>query len=87
MPNLILHNGKFITQDPDFSQVTALAIREDRVLALGADAEIRALARPHTRLIDLEGYLVLPTDRRASSLSQMGARAPPVAADGYGLAI
>ncbi|MDD3826294.1 MAG: amidohydrolase [Anaerolineae bacterium] len=60
MPSLILYNGKFITQDLDFPQVTAVAIRQDRFLALGDDAEILTLAGPHTRSIDLEGHLVLP---------------------------
>jgi predicted amidohydrolase YtcJ len=60
LPNLILCNGKFVTQDPNCSQVTALAVREGRFLALGSDAEIGALAGPSTRLIDLGGHLVLP---------------------------
>jgi predicted amidohydrolase YtcJ len=60
MPSLILYNGKFITQDPHFPQASALAIREGRFLALGGDDEIRALARPHTRSIDLDGHLALP---------------------------
>jgi len=60
MPNLILYNGKLFTQDFDFPQVTAVAIGDGRFLAVGDDAEIRALAGPHTRLIDLGGCLVLP---------------------------
>ncbi|HSJ55302.1 MAG TPA: amidohydrolase, partial [Anaerolineae bacterium] len=35
-------------------------IREDRFLALGDDAAIRAMARPHTRVIDMEKRRVLP---------------------------
>jgi len=60
MPSLILYNGKLLTQDPNFPQATALAIRGKRFLAIGSDAEIRSLARPHTRLIDLGGRLALP---------------------------
>ncbi len=60
MPNLILCNGRLLTQDPNLHQATALAIRGNRFLAVGGDAEIRSLARPHTRLIDLGGRLVLP---------------------------
>ncbi len=60
MPNLILYNGKLYTQDPNRPQATAVAIRAGRFLAVGNDAEIRALAGPHTRLIDLDGRLALP---------------------------
>jgi predicted amidohydrolase YtcJ len=60
MPNLILYNGKLLTQDPDFPRATALALRDRRILAVGDDAEIRALARHHTQLINLGGRRVLP---------------------------
>jgi predicted amidohydrolase YtcJ len=60
MPNLILYNGRFHTQDSDCPQATAVAIRDGHFLAVGDDAEVRALARPHTRLIDLGGRLALP---------------------------
>ncbi len=48
------------TQDPYFSRATALALRDGRILAVGSDAEIRALARPHTQQINLGGRRVLP---------------------------
>jgi len=66
MLNLILYNGKLLTQDSDFphgcrlSAATAVAIGDGRFLAVGSDAEVRALALPHTRLIDLGGRLALP---------------------------
>lgn len=60
MPDLILYNGKLLTQDPGFPQATALALRDGRILAVGDDAEIRALARSHTARIDLGGRRVLP---------------------------
>ncbi len=60
MPDLILHNGRLHSQDPSFQQATALAIRNKRILAVGADADICALAGPDTRLIDLGGHRVLP---------------------------
>ncbi len=57
---LILYNGKLHTQDADFPQATAVAIRDGRFFALGDDEEIRALSDPETREIDLNGRLVLP---------------------------
>ncbi len=60
MPNLILYNGKLYTQDSNSPQATAVAIHDGHFLAVGNDAEVRALAGPHTRLIDLGGHLALP---------------------------
>ncbi len=60
MPNLILYNGRLVTQDVRIPQATALATREGRFLAVGDDGDIRAMARPGTQLIDLNNRLVLP---------------------------
>jgi len=38
----------------------ALAIADERVLAVGSDADVRALAGPGTRVVDLRGRLVVP---------------------------
>ena len=56
----ILAGGKVLTVDPAFSTVEALAIRDGRILAAGADEEIEALAGPGTRRESLEGRTVLP---------------------------
>ena len=50
MPNLLLYNGKLHTQDPHRPQATAVAIHDGRFLAVGSDAEIRALSGANTRL-------------------------------------
>ncbi len=60
MTDLIIVNGDIRTMDPLQPRVTALAARGKRVVALGDDAEIRALATPSTRVIDAGGRLVLP---------------------------
>src|SRR5574341_472267 len=60
MPNLILHNGRLHSQDSNFRQATALAIGNKRILAVGTDADICALAGPDTRQVDLGGRRVLP---------------------------
>ena len=59
-PDLILTNGKIITVDADARVVQAAAIRGDRFLALGTNAEVTALAGPQTRTIDLRGHAVIP---------------------------
>ena len=60
MPNLILFNGKLHTQDERYPNATAIAVRDGKVLALGSDAEMLALAHAETEKIDLQGRRVLP---------------------------
>lgn len=59
-PSLILHGGKVVTVDPGFTIAEAVAIEGDRIVAVGANAEIRRLAGPNTEQIDLVGKTVLP---------------------------
>src|SRR5215470_9322240 len=56
----ILANGKVITLDGASSIVQALAIRDGKVLAIGASADIRQRADARTKLIDLDGRTVVP---------------------------
>jgi len=56
----ILVNGKVVTVDAQSSVRSALAIREGRIAAVGTDADIRKLAGPRTRTIDLQGRTVIP---------------------------
>jgi predicted amidohydrolase YtcJ len=58
--DLVLTNGKIITVDERFSIGQAVAIRGDRVAAVGTDQEIARLAGPNTRRIDLKGKAVIP---------------------------
>lgn len=60
MADLILYNGKLQTQDPDFPDATAIALRGNRILAVGSDSQILALANSNTQQINLEGKRVLP---------------------------
>ena len=56
----VLVNGKILTVDQQFSTRSAVAVREGRILAVGSDADIRKLAGPTTRTIDLQGRTVIP---------------------------
>jgi predicted amidohydrolase YtcJ len=56
----ILVNGKVVTVDAQSSVRSALAIREGRIAAVGTDGDIRKLAGPRTRTIDLQGRTVIP---------------------------
>jgi predicted amidohydrolase YtcJ len=56
----ILINGKIWTVQADKPEVEALAIWQGRILAVGATDEIKKLAGPKTKIIDLKGRRVLP---------------------------
>ena len=58
--DLILSNGKIITVDDRFSIAQAVAVRGDRIVAVGTNQEITQLAGPSTRRIDLQGRAVVP---------------------------
>ena len=59
-PDTILVNGKILTVDAQSSVREALAIRDGRITALGTSAEMRKLAGPQSRVIDLGGRTVIP---------------------------
>lgn len=59
-PDLVLFNGKVITVDGGFSIFEAVAIIGDRVMAVGNDDQMRTIAGPATRMIDLKGHAVIP---------------------------
>jgi predicted amidohydrolase YtcJ len=58
--DLILSNGKVVTVDGRFSIASALAIRGERIVAVGSDRDVAALAGAATRRIDLAGRTVIP---------------------------
>jgi predicted amidohydrolase YtcJ len=58
--DLVLTNGHVLTVDSADHVAQAIAIRGDRILAVGTDAQIAALAGPGTRRIDLAGRTVTP---------------------------
>ena len=66
-PQMIVYNGKIVTMnDATFEPrvgtiVQAMSIRDGKILEMGTDAEVRALAGPQTRQIDLGGRTVLPS--------------------------
>jgi predicted amidohydrolase YtcJ len=59
-PDLILINGAVHTMDPLQPTAQALAMRGDRIVALGSTQEVRAIAGPKTQLIDAGQGTVLP---------------------------
>jgi predicted amidohydrolase YtcJ len=58
--DLMLVNGKIIALDSASSVKEALAIEADHITATGSSDEIRRLAGPATKIIDLGGRAVIP---------------------------
>ncbi|MBU6334161.1 MAG: amidohydrolase [Chloroflexi bacterium] len=59
-PDLILHHGAITTLAEALPHAEAIAMRDGRIIAIGDDAAVRALAGPHTEQIDLGGRSVIP---------------------------
>ncbi len=58
--DLILHNGKIVTVDPQFSIRQAVAMKSGRITAVGRDADVLKERGTATRVVDLQGRMVLP---------------------------
>ena len=59
-PELIVVNAKVVTVDDQASIAQAFAVRDGRFLAVGDNAQIRAMAGAATRIIDAQGRTVTP---------------------------
>lgn len=59
-PDLIVHNGKIATVDDKFTLAEAIAVRGERIVAVGKNADLLKLAGPATRLLDVGGKTVIP---------------------------
>ena len=53
--DLILHHGKVVTVDRDFSIRQALAVKGDRLIRVGTDEEVLKTRGPSTAVVDLGG--------------------------------
>ena len=59
-PDLVLLDGKVFTADSAHPWAQAVAVRGDRIVAVGTTREIARLAGPSTRRIALGGRTVVP---------------------------
>lgn len=60
VPDRVFLNGRVWTGDRARPRATALAVQRDLLIAVGSDAEVRALIRRGTEVIDLKGRFVAP---------------------------
>ena len=59
-PDVVFFNGQVATFDAAGTTVEAVAAKDGRILKVGKSAEMKALAGPSTRLVDLGGKTVVP---------------------------
>ena len=57
---LVLRNGKVVTVEDKMPEAQAVAIRGERIVALGTDIGIQRYIGPATKVIDLAGQLAIP---------------------------
>ena len=58
--DIILHNGRIRTQDDRHPFAEAVAVSDKKILSVGTDKDVLTLKSPGTRVINLEGRLMLP---------------------------
>jgi predicted amidohydrolase YtcJ len=58
--DLILHHGRIVTADAQFSILEAMAVRDERIVRLGPNEAVLELKGPRTQVVDLAGQMVLP---------------------------
>ena len=58
--DLVLRNGNIVTMNADRPVAQAMAVRGDRIAALGGDTDAAKWIGPGTKVIDLHGMLAIP---------------------------
>src|SRR5262245_25651505 len=58
--DLIVHHAKVVTVDAKFTLAQAVAVRDGKIIAVGASDDVLKLKGPKTRVIDAGGKTVLP---------------------------
>jgi predicted amidohydrolase YtcJ len=58
--DLLLTNATIVTVDDGVARAEALAVRGDRIVALGSTADLQRYVGATTQVIDLQGQLVIP---------------------------
>ncbi|MCL7971152.1 MAG: amidohydrolase [marine benthic group bacterium] len=58
--DLILRGGRVVTVDPRIPEAEAVAIRGDRIVSVGSEADIEAFRGDETEVIELDGRLAIP---------------------------
>jgi imidazolonepropionase-like amidohydrolase len=88
-PDKIYVGGKVVTMTGPTAVAEAVATRGERIVAVGAEVAVRAMAGPGTKVVDLSGKALLPGFYAAHdhfpswgrvSLYQVDLNSPPIGA-------
>jgi predicted amidohydrolase YtcJ len=60
MKDLMLLNGKIYTMDPKQPRVSAVAVRDSKIIAVGKTSDVANLGKRNYRVINLQGKTVVP---------------------------
>ena len=75
--DLIIHNGKIVTVDNDFSIAEAAAVKDGKFMQVGTEDSVLERAGPDTTIMDLNGKTVLPGfNDTHSHMTTMGINLP-----------
>ncbi len=80
--DLIVHNGRVLTVDAQFSTAEAVAIRAGKIVAVGRTADVLKLQGEKTCVLDAQGHTVMPglfdshTHPVGAASSEVGAPLP-----------
>src|SRR5882724_7137928 len=58
--DLIIKNGNIYTVSEKHPHAEAVAVKADRIVFVGSNAEVQKFKGPHTRVVDLQGATVVP---------------------------
>jgi predicted amidohydrolase YtcJ len=83
--DLVIVNGKVVTVDERGTVAEAVAVKNGRIVAVGTTKQVKELANSGTRVIDLEGRLMLPgfidthehCIRRGLQMDWVNCKSPP----------
>src|SRR5260370_1608938 len=73
-PDLIVHNAKVTTLQGGRPEAQAFVVRDEKILAVGGEAEIVGLRTANTRLIDAARRRVIPRTNNSPFPNVPGAR-------------
>jgi len=58
--DLLLHNGRILSMNPARPEATAVGIRQGRIVAIGAEKDVRAAMPASVETVDLAGRMAVP---------------------------
>ena len=84
MADLIIYNARVLTVNSNFTVASAIAVKGDRILAVGRDRRLEEYRGPETRIVDAQGRTIMPglydaeVNSYAAAVSELSSAAPVI---------